>query len=192
MLKTPAAEDVPLNPNCITFNSFEPLQVDPQSRRVMWHFELIQSAFHFWQQWIAQYWEDSSKPGNTFFNTIHFGKHVSQISALLVNLRLQVTCISQNVQGRGKVFRKGVVQPVGKKNHKQDHFNISAVSYRQKIRLTWKSYGCFCLILQNPRKIKFPNCDTNCAVASETETTTVLKGRTGVCPVPHAYKQGLN
>ncbi len=60
------------------------------------------------------------KPGNTFFNTIHFGKHVSQISALLVNLKLQVTCISQNVQGRGKAFRKGVIQPRGKKNHKQD------------------------------------------------------------------------
>lgn len=115
-LKCPAVEDVPYTkPHHISLCVRS--QVDPQFQRVMRCLQAETQCFLFTALWRGADVKIKGKTRKHIFQYNNFREACfTNVCVISHNLRLQVTCVSQNVQGRGKVFRKGEVQPIGRQN----------------------------------------------------------------------------
>lgn len=83
-----------------------PAQVDPHSSPL----RSVQALFAKRTPLTAEVMWNVREGGNTFFNSLIFGKHLSQMSPLLADLWEGVEWVSPSVQGRTAAFRKGVSQ----------------------------------------------------------------------------------
>lgn len=114
LIKTSAVQVDPQSPQGLfSWSVYLPVSVCAKSKnlaKTYLFFSSLSFAKNAINKWTREVMWNMRKPGNTFFNTYNFGKHLSQMSPLLVNLREGVNWISPNVQGRVRVLRKAVGQ----------------------------------------------------------------------------------